>query len=99
MDNLYISKSNIHGFGLFSLKYYKINDIILYNCIDNNTHEISELARYVNHSYKPNSMLFYDKSIDGYHLIALKNINISEEITGNYNHSPSFIKKPNSDWI
>ena len=98
MNNLYIYKSNIHGLGLFSMKYYKPHDIILYNCIDNNTQDISELASYVNHSYNPNSILYYDSNINGYHLIALKNINISDEITGNYNYTPSYIKKPDKSW-
>ncbi len=99
MNSVYVAKSNIDGYGLFAKKYFKMNDVILYNCIDNDTHYISDYAGYVNHSYRPNSTLYYDGRTNHYHLVALDDINILDEIVADYNHTPHFINKPESHWL
>lgn len=90
-----IKKSNhIDGLGVFVSKSYKKNDIIfvldgvLVNNptresihIGNNRHIIDKIGSFINHSFKPNI------KIDGKNVVALKNIEIGEEIFFNYNDS------------
>jgi SET domain-containing protein len=95
-NTLFIAKSKIHGFGLFASKYFHENDIIVPNCINNNTQKISYFGKYINHSLNPNTTLWYENNM--YHVIAIKTINPYEEILADYNFTPYFINKPKPNW-
>jgi hypothetical protein len=90
----YITKSKIHGVGLYASKDYSINDKLIL-AIENN-HQITKLCSKVNHCNHPNSVLKQEN--DGWYLYSIKPIHKGEEITANYNYTPSFIKKPNEEW-
>ncbi len=92
--NIYIEKSPIHGVGLFINKDYKPNDF-LYKAITP-TKEITYHGSLINHSYKPNTYLLENKN--GWFIMALKDIKKGSELTVNYTHTPSFIKKPDPSW-
>lgn len=95
----FISKSSIHGYGLFSNKSYKKGDIIIkdlfpYNFnrniltkLDKDTFNkyILKEGKYINHcKLKANSDLITNDNIY-FKLIALKDIEKGEEILANYN--------------
>jgi hypothetical protein len=81
-------------FGIYATKTYKSNEIIyvmtgkLLNTptqksihIGDNMHLVDEFGQYINHSFDPNVR------IEGNKLIAIKDIDIYDEITYNYNDS------------
>lgn len=90
-----IKKSKfIDGLGVFVNKTYHKNDIIFVLSgsilnnptresihIGNNKHIIDDIGSFINHSFDPNI------KIQGRNVIALKNIEIGEEICFNYNDS------------
>ena len=90
-----IKKSNyINGLGLFVSTSYNKDDIVYvldgvvldYPTresihIGNNKHIIDKFGSFINHSFNPNI------KIDGKNVVALKNIEIGEEICFNYNDS------------
>ena len=93
-DDIFISKSNIHGNGLFVRKDID-NNLKLFTAIDKNR-IISDLGRYINHCSICNTYLKYE---DGeYNIYSKRNIDKGEELTVNYDFTPSFIKKSNKDW-
>lgn len=90
--------------GLFTLQKYKKNDtiyvltgtILSYPTresihVGNNEHIIDEYGIYINHSFMPNI------NIKNKQLIALRDINVNEELVFNYNetelkmHSPFYV--------
>jgi hypothetical protein len=81
-------------FGIYATKTYKSNEILyvmtgkLLNTptqksihIGDNMHLEDEFGQYINHSFDPNVKVVSNK------LIAIKDINIYDEITFNYNDS------------
>lgn len=96
MQDLFLKNSDIEGLGLFSNRYLSEYEVIIKRCINVSTHEISYFGKYVNHSYTPNAILLYNNGF--YDLVALKEIAPFEEITANYQYTPDFISKPNSNW-
>jgi hypothetical protein len=77
----YKKKSNIHGFGLFScINIYK--DFIIGNGYINNKR--TPLARYTNHSNKPN--IVFKKVNEDIIAVAIKDIEKDEELLVNYRH-------------
>ena len=58
---------------------------------------ITEAGGYVNHAYKANSML--KKTATGYDLVAIRDIEESEEITADYNFTPPFLEKPKASFV
>ena len=93
-EHFQISKSRIHGVGLFTRKSYEINEEILLAIKDD--HTITDLCKKVNHCNHPNSAL--KRKYGGWYLYSIKNIKKGEEITADYNNTPSFIKKPDVSW-
>lgn len=89
-----VEKSKIQGVGLFTGKNYKPNEELLL-AITNN-HTVTNLCKKVNHCNHPNSTL--KRKYDGWYLYSIKHINKGEEITADYNNTPSFIKKPDISW-
>ena len=92
MDIKYIER--IKGNGLIAKKKYKKNTIIhvlsgeirskpnRYTIeIGKNKHILDKYGIYMNHSFTPNTV------IDGLNVIALKDIEINDEITFNYNEN------------
>jgi len=89
-----IKRSKIHGVDIFTQNPIKKGQMI--GVIVEYIHfvpTITKFGSYINHSYDPNSALYYNKKNNTWILIAIKNINKDEEITANYNHSPDFIDK------
>jgi len=98
----YKSISKIHGYGIFASENIKKNTIIS-KCFDEiktrdnkPTADFTNICKFINHSYNPNSKLKKIKNI--YYLLAIKDINMNEEIIANYQDTPSYIKKPESNW-
>jgi hypothetical protein len=93
-NNLYLSKSNIEGVGVFCNKDYQINQQI-FKAIENDKN-ITEIGRKINHCNNPNTSLHkYD---DGWYIVASKNINKNTELTVDYTYTPDFIRKPDPNW-
>lgn len=94
-DSFRIAPSGIHGNGIFAnrdihkkhligvgIYYFFIMPIIT-----------EDFGKWINHSYKPNSVVHYNEKNNKYYIAAIKDIVKDEEITINYNHTPWFIKK------
>lgn len=92
--NLYIYKSDIHGDGLYTNKKINKNNYIC--LLINNNKKITYFGTKINHSFTPNTKLQHTEN--GWHIIALKNINKNTELTVDYNDTPDFIKKPDPLW-
>lgn len=97
MTNWYISKSKIHGVGVFALQDIFVNEPIDVAIDSNNT--ITLFGSKINHSFNNNTKLVYDGIRKNYYLYATKNIQKNEELLANYNQdTPDFIKKANPEW-
>ena len=93
-DDIFISKSKIDGSGLFAGKDFEMNSK-LFTAIDKNR-IITNLGRYINHCTMCNTYLKHEN--DEYNIYSKRNIHKGEEITANYDLTPSFINKSNKDW-
>lgn len=95
-----IKKSNIHGLGIFAQNKINKNKTIgvgieyKFFTIPIITKNFGSL---INHSYKPNTRLYYKNS--KYYIVANKNINKGDEITLNYNNTPWFIANAEKHYI
>ena len=91
----------IDGYGLFSTQTYKKNDIIhklvgeikenpdKYTIeIGKNKHILDSFGIYINHSFTPNI------KIENGFIVAIKDININEELCFNYNDNESNMFNP-----
>jgi len=102
-----IDKSKIQGLGLFS-KRIRVKGEKLFVAIDANK-KVTPIGRKINHcpgkdadgivptdSILPNTVLSTepDKTTRDWWIIADRNINVGEELTMDYTHTPNFIKKP-----
>ena len=100
-QNTYISRSNIHGNGLFASKEFKKGDILIDDLFKNKSKNeklydpisyekfenyITIDGRYINHCTKQSNSTVISKDKKLYKLIATKNIKKNNEITANYNH-------------
>jgi len=95
--NFILKKSNIHGLGIHSNKNIKKNQIIgvtIYYIYYFFPIITTDLGKWLNHSYNPNSFLYYSPENKIYYLIANQYISKDTEITVDYRHTPWFIKKP-----
>lgn len=95
-DNFYVSQSKIQGNGVFA----KINidpEHKLFTVIDV-SQQVIGLGKLVNHCNRPNSKIVYDEKTATWYLISIRKINKDEEITADYNNTPTFIKKPDPNW-
>lgn len=106
-----IDKSKIQGLGLFS-KRIRVKGEKLFVAIDANK-KVTPIGRKINHcpgkdadgivptdSILPNTVLSTepDKTTRDWWIIADRNINVGEELTMDYTHTPNFIKKPDPSW-
>ena len=90
---------NVNGKGLFIKNTYKKNDIIhvlngeLLDSQQNpyvgkNKHILDKFGIFINHSFNPNT------EIQGYNVVAIKDINPGDEITFDYNVSEVNMASP-----
>lgn len=104
-----IDKSKIQGLGLFS-KRIRVKGERLFEAINANK-KVTPIGRKINHcpgkdadgivptdSILPNTVLSTepDKTTGTWWTIAERNINVGEELTMDYTHTPNFIKKPDT---
>ena len=101
MKIYYIDDSNIDGKGVFinknieeGVKIGKVIDyrLYFYPCVTN------FLGKWINHSNKPNSKIYYDNEKNVYNLYSIKKVNKDEEILMDYNDTPWYIEKAHSDY-
>lgn len=98
--NFRINSSNIHGNGIFSndiFKRGKIVGVLMYYILFM-PFITQDLGRWINHSYTPNCTMYLHKNNNKYYLAILKDVQINEELTINYNDTPWFIRKPELDF-
>jgi hypothetical protein len=94
-NNYYIGPSKIHGNGLMANRNFRkgqIIGVVVYYSFNLFPQITGEFGSWVNHSYNPNSQLYYRDN--RYYLVAIQDIYGNQEIVANYNHTPWFIKKP-----
>ena len=87
LNNIKISNSNIHGYGLHANRNIT-KDKIIFTGIKND--KISYLSRFINHSFEPNTYL--QRNNNDYYVTASKNIIMNDEITIDYDKTPSYVK-------
>lgn len=94
--NWIISKSSIHGIGVFSKVDLAPNQYIDV-AIDSNQ-IVTSFGSKINHSWSPSAQLIYNSVTKTYDVHSIKNIDTGSEITLDYTFTPHFIKKPLSNW-
>jgi len=100
--NYGIGKSKIHGNGIIAKRHIPENSIIgiamtfSFIIIPYIT---DDLGKWINHSYNPNSYIYYYMPDNVYYLVANRNIENNEEITMDYNDTPWYIRKPDADYV
>lgn len=92
-----IGPSKVHGNGVIAVrdiaKGETIGTAIIYKAF---RPEVTDMGKYVNHSYQPNSRLQF---VAGrYDLVATEYIKADEEIIADYNDTPRFLEKPKPDF-
>lgn len=92
----YLAKSDIHGDGVFAKKHITTDTFI--DVAFKNADDIKYFGSKVNHSNNPNTYLKFNEKEKVYDLYANDFIPMGDEITANYNDTPNFIKKPDSNW-
>ncbi len=93
-EQFIVKPSRIQGVGLFVEQEYKPNTK-LFKAIDNNQ-KVTYLGSKINHCNKPNTYLL--KESNEWFVYSKKNIKKDEELIIDYNDTPNFIKKPNTEW-
>lgn len=96
MNNWYLSKSNIHGVGIFSSNSLLPNSFIDI-AIDKNK-KITFFGSKINHSWNPSTRLIYSPVTKTYDVYTIKNLDSGNEITLDYTFTPDFIVKPQVHW-
>tara|TARA_Y100000816_G_C26088034_1_gene574468 strand:- start:1111 stop:1536 length:426 start_codon:yes stop_codon:yes gene_type:complete len=94
-EGLYISPdSKIHGKGLFTDRSIEKEEFI-FKAI-NEDKSITHYGQHINHQKEPNTKL---KEENGeYNIYSTKSIKKGEELTTDYDDTPSFISKSNPEW-
>ena len=83
----YISKSPIHGYGVFAKAYLESNTNV--GRVTNPYPKVTAMGKRINHSYEPNCRLsYYD---DRHELLTIQDIKEGEELTVDYDFCPGFI--------
>lgn len=95
------NSTNVEGLGLFTTDSYKAGDLVytlsgkIYDYpmretihIGGNKHIYDEYGIFINHSFTPNIR------IDGLHVVALKDINVGDELVFNYNDNEIDMANP-----
>ena len=98
MKNLYVTKSVIHGNGLFTKENFKKDDIIGISHVlyDNIWHQVRPIGIFYNHSNNPNCTVKTENNINL--LVANRDIYIDEELTVDYTKQ-LYLEQPMEDWI
>ena len=94
--NWIVSKSSIHGIGVFSKIALTPNQYIDV-AIDNNK-QVTAFGSKINHSWSPTTQLIYNSVNKTYDVHSIKNIDVGNEITLDYTFTPPFIKGPLPNW-
>lgn len=89
-----IDKSKIHGKGIICTHPIRCGDDI--GTVADNKEITRDFGRWVNHCRMPNGEL--QKRGRLYVLVAVKDIEPGEEITGNYDETPDFLSKADPSW-
>ena len=86
MKNLYVTKSVIHGNGLFTKENFKKDDIIGISHVlyDNIWHQVSPIGIFYNHSNNPNANWRHCELPMVFDFYSLKDIKKGEEICTYY---------------
>ena len=97
MKNIYIGKSNIQGWGLFTTNSLKEGDIIgvshvIYDRVWYQVHPIG----FYNHSNTPNCIVKIENNINL--VIANRDIDKDKELIVDYRKQP-YLEQPKEDWI
>ena len=100
--NYYISKSNIHGRGVFANKNFKKDEkinIVFYEVTnkDSKIADITAFGKMINHC-ENNNNTYLKKEGNTFYLVAKKNINKGDEFTIDYNNTPDYIAKPKKNY-
>lgn len=99
-QNWTIKESQIHGIGVYTTNFIpkgKMIDVgIIYHLkiLPNVTY----FGGKINHSYNPNAILRYSKETNTWNVYAKKDIKENNEVTIDYNDTPTFIKGPDKRW-
>jgi len=103
-----IGESQIQGLGLFTKRPRAKGERLFVAIYSNQT--VTPIGSKINHcpgknvntvqSILPNTYLSAtpDKTTGEWWIIALRNIDVGEELTADYNGTPDFIKKPDPEW-
>ena len=91
-----IGNSKIEGKGVLArrnlLKNEKIG-VVFYYVLNIFPRITQNLGRWINHSYEPNTHIYYNPKTSLWYLVTNRDIKENEELTANYNDTPWFIKK------
>jgi hypothetical protein len=93
--SFFTALSPIAGRGIFANHYFPLGSILFK--VINNDKSVTNLGRFVNHSWDPN--VFLHKLPDGWYAIAKIPIYQGKEILGNYNWTPMGIEKAGVPWV
>lgn len=92
--NYRIDVSEIEGLGAFANVPFKANELIGRGVdIVNIMLQVTHLGSYVNHSENANMELRRNNIDEKYYLYAIRDIEVDEELTLNYNTAPNIIKR------
>ena len=98
MKNLYVTKSVIHGNGIFTKENLKKDDIIGVSHViyDNIWYQVRPIGIFYNHSNTPNCIVKTEGNINL--VIANQDIYIDEELTVDYTKQ-LYLEQPTEAWI
>ena len=99
-SNFKTAPSKIHGNGVFTNKPIQKKHLIgigiyYWFAIPTIT---EDFGKWINHSYTPNSIVHYHEKNNRYYIVAIRDIDLDEEITIDYNDTPWFIMGPESHY-
>ena len=98
MKNIYIGKSNIHGWGLFTTNNLKEGDIIGVSHViyDRVWYQVHPIGIFYNHYNIPNCIVRTDNNVNL--VIANRDIDKNKELTVDYREQP-YLEQPKEDWV
>jgi len=98
MKNIYVSDSNIHGKGMFSVDGLKEGDIVGVSHVtyDRVWYQVFPIGIFYNHSKTPNCIVKIEDNVNL--LVANGDIEKDEELTVDYTKQ-LHLEQPKEDWI
>ena len=98
MKNIYIGKSNIQGWGLFTTINLKEGDVIGVSHViyDRTWYQVHPIGIFYNHSNIPNCIVKTENNVNL--LITNRDIDENKELTVNYTKQP-YLEQPKEDWL